>query len=129
MNRRDFLKTGAILGAGAAAAAAAYVSLSPRATTGSLSSTGSNATSRLGIQGRLGDPSVPSEYKELLTWLQSVSGPYKRVKVEINLQDEPDYRALQDLDVDFFSATGINSQYDLEPYILNLEKTRLAVQT
>lgn len=129
MNRRDFLKTGAILGAGAAAAAAAYVSLSPRATTGALRSIGSNATSTLGIQGRLNDPSVPSEYKELLTWLQAVSGPYKGVKVEINLQDEPDYRALQDLDVDFFSATGINSQYDLDPYILNLEKTRLAVQT
>ena len=29
MNRRDFLKAGAILGAGAAAAAAAYVTLAP----------------------------------------------------------------------------------------------------
>lgn len=129
MNRRDFLRTGAILGAGAAAAAAAYVGLSPKGTTRVLSSIGSNSTSQLGIQGRLNDPSVPNEYKEFLTWLQSVSGPYKGVKIEINLQDEPDYRALQDLDVDFFSATGINSQYDLEPYILNLEKTRLAVQT
>jgi multiple sugar transport system substrate-binding protein len=129
MNRRDFLRAGAILGAGAAAAAAAYVGLTPRGTTGILSSTGSNATSQLGIQGRLSDPSVPTEYKELLTWLQSVSGPYKGVKVEINLQDEPDYRALQSLDVDFFSASGINSQYNLEPYILNLEQTRLAVQT
>ncbi|MDA4132546.1 MAG: extracellular solute-binding protein, partial [Thaumarchaeota archaeon] len=130
MNRRDFLKAGAILGAGAAAAAAAYVTLTPRTGGGSLgSATGSNSSSALGIENRLNDPAVPSEYKEFLTWLRSVSGPYKGTKVEVNLQDEPDYRALQNLDVDFFSASGINSQYDLEPYIINLEKTRLAVQT
>ncbi len=131
MNRRDFLKAGAILGVGAVAAAAAYATLAPtRNNGGSLAtSTGSLSSSNLGIESRLNDPSVPSEYKEFLTWLQSVSGPYRRTKVEINLQDEPDYRALQNLDIDFFSASGINSQYDLEPYIINLEKTRLAVQT
>jgi ABC-type glycerol-3-phosphate transport system substrate-binding protein len=131
MNRRDFLKAGAILGAGAAAAAAAYVTLTPRRTNdGNLvSTTGSNSSSNAGIDNRLNDPAVPSEYKEFLTWLRSVSGPYKGTKVEVNLQDEPDYRALQNLDVDFFSASGINSQYDLEPYVINLEKTRLAVQT
>jgi multiple sugar transport system substrate-binding protein len=131
MNRRDFLKAGAILGVGAAAAAAAYVTLTPKGTNGGnpLGTTGSNSSSDLGIESRLNDPAVPNEYKEFLTWLQSVSGPYKGTKVEVNLQDEPDYRALQNLDVDFFSASGINSQYDLEPYIINLEKTRLAVQT
>jgi ABC-type glycerol-3-phosphate transport system substrate-binding protein len=130
MNRRDFLKAGAIFGAGAAAAAVAYATLSPRGIPGTaLSQTGSNGTGSLGIEARLSDPSVPTEYKEFLTWLQSVSGPYKGTKVAINLQDEPDYRALQNLDVDFYSASGINSQYDLSPYILNLEKTRLAVQT
>jgi multiple sugar transport system substrate-binding protein len=130
MNRRDFLKAGAVLGAGAAAAAAAFVSLTPTRTNSTIvSTTGSNSSSDIGIENRLNDPSVPTEYKELLTWLQSVSGPYRGEKVEVNLQDEPDYRALQNLDVDFFSASGINSQYDLEPYIINLEKTRLAVQT
>jgi len=129
MNRRDFLKAGAILGAGAAASVAAYVYLSPARTSSIATATGSTTTSNLGIENRLNDPSVPSEYKEFLTWLQSVAGPYKGTKVEVNLQDEPDYRALQNLDLDFFSASGINSQYDLEPYIINLEKTRLAVQT
>ena len=130
MNRREFLKTGAILGVGAAAAAASYTALTPSRSSGTLtSSTSSRASSNSGIENRLNDPSIPSEYKEFLTWLQSVSGPYKGTKVEINLQDEPDYRALQNLDIDFFSASGINSQYDLEPYIINLEKTRLAVQT
>jgi multiple sugar transport system substrate-binding protein len=130
MNRRDFLKAGAVLGVGAAAAAASYVALTPAKSNGPLASTASSrSSSGSGIQDRLNDPSVPSEYKEFLTWLQSVSGPYRGTKVEINLQDEPDYRALQNLDIDFFSASGINSQYDLEPYIINLEKTRLAVQT
>jgi multiple sugar transport system substrate-binding protein len=131
MNRRDFLKTGAIVGAGAAAAAAAYLTLTParNAPGGLASTTVSSSSANSALESRLGDPSVPSEYKELLTWLQSVSGPYRGTKVEVNLQDEPDYRALQNLDVDFFSASGINSQYDLEPYIINLEKTRLAVQT
>ncbi len=131
MNRRDFLKAGAILGAGAAAAAAAYVTLAPTPSKGgNLASTASSSSSlNSGLESRLNDPSVPSEYKEFLAWLQSVSGPYKGTKVEVNLQDEPDYRALQNLDADFFSASGINSQYDLEPYIINLEKTRLAVQT
>lgn len=130
MNRRDFLRAGAIVGVGAVAAAGAYFSLPqaavlPSATT----TTRSTSASSLGVGGRLNDPSVPTEYKEFLRWLQSVSGPYKGTKVEINLQDEPDYRALQNLDVDFFSASGIDSQYDLEPYAINLEKTKLAVET
>ncbi len=129
MNRRDFLKAGAILGAGAAAAAA-YATLGPRFSPASVSTqTSSSATAGLGIEARLSDPSVPNEYKDFLRWLQSVSGKFKGTKVAINLQDEPDYRALQNLDLDFYSATGIDSQYDIEPYIINLEKTRLAVQT
>lgn len=131
MKRRDFLKAGAVLGAGAAAAAAAYVGLAPRSVGGgpSTTTTRSSSTPDSGIDARLADPSVPSEYKDVLRWLRSVSGPFKGVKIEVNLQDEPDYRALQNLDIDFFSASGINSQYDLEPYIINLERTRLAVQT
>jgi multiple sugar transport system substrate-binding protein len=128
MNRRDFLKAGAILGAGAAAAAA-YAALSPGGTPSTQTRTVSSPTSSLGLGPRLADPSVPNEYKDFLRWLQSVSGKFKGTKVAINLQDEPDYRALQNLDADFYSASGINSQYDIEPYIINLEKTRLAVQT
>ncbi len=130
MNRRDFLKAGAILGAGAIGAVAAYAWLSPGGVTNTTTNqTGGSSTSNAGLDARLADPGVPTEYKDFLRWLQSVSGKYKGTKVAINLQNEPDYRALQRLDVDFFSASGINSQYDLEPYILNLEKTRLAVQT
>ena len=127
MKRRDFLKTGAILGAGAVAAAAAYATLGP----GGASNTGTTTSTTVGpgLAARYADPNVPTEYKDFLRWLQSVSGKYRGTKVAINLQNEPDYRAVQRLDVDFFAATGINSQYDLEPYILNLEKTRLAVQT
>jgi multiple sugar transport system substrate-binding protein len=128
MKRRDFLKAGAILGAGAAAATA-YALLSPGTTSNTTTQTGSNPPPSPGLAARLADPNVPSEYKDFLRWLQSVSGKYKGTKVAINLQNEPDYRAVQRLDPDFFSASGINSQYDLEPYILNLEKTRLAVQT
>ncbi len=129
MNRRDFLKAGAILGAGAVAAAA-YATLAPggisnTATQSGTASSGANP----GLDARLADPNVPTEYKDFLRWLQSVSGKYRGTKVAINLQNEPDYRAVQRLDPDFFGASGINSQYDLEPYILNLEKTRLAVQT
>jgi multiple sugar transport system substrate-binding protein len=129
MNRREFLKAGAILGAGAIAAATAYTALAPRGIANTSSLSTSDATSNAGLDARLADPSVPTEYKDFLRWLGSVSGRYKGTKVAINLQDEPDYRAVQSLDVDFFNASGINSQYDLEPYILNLEKTRLAVQT
>jgi multiple sugar transport system substrate-binding protein len=128
MNRRDFLKAGAILGAGAAAAAA-YAALGPGGTSSTVTQTGISSTPSPGLESRLSDPSVPAEYKEFLTWLQSVSGKFRGTKVSVNLQDEPDYRALQNLDADFFSASGINSQYDIEPYIINLEKTRLAVQT
>lgn len=128
MNRRDFLKAGAILGAGAAAAGA-YAALSPGAISNTTTQTGFNTVPNPGLESRLADPNVPNEYKDFLRWLQSVSGKYKGTRVAINLQNEPDYRAVQRLDPDFFSASGINSQYDLEPYILNLEKTRLAVQT
>ena len=128
MKRRDFLKAGAILGAGAVAAAA-YATLSPGGVSNTGTQSGTSTTVNLGLDARLADPNVPSEYKDFLRWLQSVSGKLRGSKVAINLQNEPDYRAVQRLDVDFFSASGINSQYDLEPYILNLEKTRLAVQT
>ncbi len=128
MNRRDFLKAGAVLGAGAVAAAA-YATLSPGAGSNTGTQSGSSTTTNLGLDSRLSDPNIPTEYKDFLRWLQSVSGKYKGTKVAINLQNEPDYRAVQRLDIDFYSASGINSQYDLEPYILNLEKTRLAVQT
>ncbi len=128
MNRRDFLKAGAILGAGAAAAAA-YAALSPSGSSSVLSQAGSNSTASGALQSRLADPTVPSEYKEFLSWLQSVSGKFRGTKVAVNLQDEPDYRALQNLDIDFYSASGIVAEYDIEPYIINLEKTRLAVQT
>ena len=94
-----------------------------------MSQTGSNLDRKPRNKARLSDPSVPTEYKEFLSWLQSVSGKFQGTKVAVNLQNEPDYRALQNLDVDFYSASGINSQYDIEPYIINLEKTRLAVQT
>ncbi len=129
MKRRDFLKTGAILGAGAVAAAAAYVTLGPGGISNPGTQTGSTTTTGPGLAARYSDPNIPTEYKDFLKWLQSVSGKYRGTKVAINLQNEPDYRAVQRLDVDFFAASGINSQYDLEPYILNLEKTRLAVQT
>jgi len=130
MNRRDFLKAGAILGAGAAATVA-YATLSPGgiANTSTETSVSTTPTANAGLQARLSDPNVPTEYKDFLRWLQSVSGKYKGTKVAINLQNEPDYRAVIRLDVDFYNASGINSQYDPEPYILNLEKTRLAVQT
>jgi len=129
VNRRDFLKAGAILGAGAAAAAVAYATLAPGGGQPIPGGTASTSTSNLGLDQRLSDPAVPSEYKDFLRWLQSVSGKFKGTKVAINLQNEPDYRALQNLDVDFYAASGIDSLYDLEPYIINLERTKLAVQT
>ncbi|MDA4119970.1 MAG: twin-arginine translocation signal domain-containing protein, partial [Thaumarchaeota archaeon] len=128
MNRRDFLKAGAILGAGAAATVA-YATLSPGGTSNIVTQTNGSTTTNAGLQARLSDPNVPTEYKDFLRWLQSVSGKYRGTKVAINLQNEPDYRAVIRLDADFYAASGINSQYDPEPYILNLEKTRLAVQT
>jgi len=128
LNRRDFLKAGAIVGAGAAAAAA-YALYGPGGIATSTTQVVSSSTTNAGLQQRLADPSVPQEYKDFLTWLQSVSGKYRGTKLNINLQSEPDYRALQSLDIDFYNASGINSQYDLEPYVINLEKTRLAVQT
>jgi multiple sugar transport system substrate-binding protein len=128
MKRRDFLKAGAILGAGAVAAAA-YATLSPGGLSNTATQTGTNSTATGVLASRIADPSVPQEYKDFLKWLQSVSGKYRGTKLAINLQNEPDYRAVQRLDLDFFSTSGINSQYDLSPYIINLEKTRLAVTT
>jgi multiple sugar transport system substrate-binding protein len=91
--------------------------------------TSTTSTSNGGLESIIANPSVPTEYKDFLKWLQSVSGKYKGIKININLQSEPDYRALQSLDQGFYSASGINSQYDLEPYVINLAKTRLAVST
>jgi len=129
VNRRDFLKAGAVAGVGALAAAAAYTALGQGGSSNTTIQSGSTTTSNAGLDARLADPNVPTEYKDFLRWLRSASGKYRGTKVAINLQNEPDYRAVQRLDVDFYTASGINSQYDLEPYILNLEKTRLAVQT
>lgn len=129
MNRRDFLKVGGILGAGAVAAAA-YATLAPGGISNTPTQTGTTSSvANPGLDARLADPNIPIEYKDFLRWLRSVSGKFRGTKVAINLQNEPDYRAVQRLDPDFFVTSGINSQYDLEPYILNLEKTRLAVQT
>ena len=56
MNRRDFLKAGAILGAGAAATVA-YAALNPGGTSNLVTQTGTTATTNAGLQTRLADPS------------------------------------------------------------------------
>ena len=108
-SRRRFLAYAGLLGAGAALAYFGLMNFdrgsSGQKTVGSSYSPPANAT---------------PDYKEFMTWLASVSKPYAGQTVNISLEDESTPRALQNLDLDFLNATGINDSYDLKPYFLHL---------
>ena len=120
MNRRDFLKYIGV-GAGAAVAASAlgyaYLSRSPTGT----STTGTTSTSS-------NFSNYPAQYAEFLNWLSSVSGPYAGQAINIAMEDEATPRAAQKRDIDFFTASHINSQYNIEPYTLELQDISLMVE-
>lgn len=69
------------------------------------------------------------DYQEFLSWLHSVSGPYRGKLLNITLEAEFGPYAAQLLENDFQSATGINNQYDIKPYSLQLQQVSLMFST
>ncbi len=69
------------------------------------------------------------DYQEFLTWLSSVSGPYKGKSLNITLEAEFGSYAAQLIDSDFANTTGIIDLYDIKPYSLQLEDVALMFST
>lgn len=72
---------------------------------------------------------LPPDYEEFLRWLASVSKPYARQPLNIALQYEPTPLAIQAIDSQFFDASGINSQYNIKPYLFHLSDLNVMVST
>ncbi len=124
LNRRKFLKYLAVgaIGAGAAGSAA-YFALN-RPDMGSATTTQSSATTTY-----IPPVGATEEYAQFLSWLASVSKPYANQALKISLEYEFTPLALQQIDLDFFNATGIDNQYSLRPYYLHLGEISQMVQT
>lgn len=124
LNRREFLwKMLTLSGSGLLAAGLGDLFYSTRGTAlvppvPTSSSTSTSATSQ----------TLP-DYADFLNWLQSVSGPYKGKTVNISLESEFAGLAVYARAADFRSASGINDQYDLESYTIQLQDVTLAVET
>ncbi len=69
------------------------------------------------------------DYQDFLSWLNSVSGPYSGKSLNITLEAEFGPYAVQLIDNDFHSATGIRDQYDIKPYALQLQQVSLMFST
>src|SRR5579862_1349482 len=65
------------------------------------------------------------DYQGFLEWLQSVSGPYRNKSLDISLEAEFGPRALQVIDTDFFNATGIHDNYNIQTYPIQLQDISL----
>jgi len=123
LNRRKFLEYLAIAAAAGTLGAVGldyYATRDSRTvnTSTSFSSSTTNAFSN-----------YPPVYSEFLNWLGSVAKPYAGEPVNIALEDEATPRAIQKRDVDFFTASQINSQYNIQPYQLLLQQISLMVNT
>jgi ABC-type glycerol-3-phosphate transport system substrate-binding protein len=69
------------------------------------------------------------DYQEFLSWLQSVSGPYRGKTLDISLEAEFGPYATQLIDDDFLNASGIRDQYNIVPYALQLDDISLMAST
>jgi multiple sugar transport system substrate-binding protein len=71
----------------------------------------------------------PPEYLDFMNWLKGVSKPYAGKKINVALELEAAPLALQQLDPNYFSYSGIYVGYELTPFIQNLVNTTLAIST
>lgn len=69
------------------------------------------------------------DYQEFLSWLQSVSGPYRGKSLDISLEAEFGPYATQLIDNDFLVASGIRDNYNIVPYALQLDDISLMAST
>jgi len=120
MTRRQALKYLAAAGGATAAAGLGYwlLTKSPAPAppkTGTTSHSTSGATS--------------GKYGEFLSWLASVSKPYRGQSQNISLELELTPLGLQARDLDFFNSSGISNRYDLKPYALQLQGLSLMTRT
>ena len=69
------------------------------------------------------------DYQEFLGWLHSVSGPYQGKVINITLEAEFGPYAAQLINGDFQNASGINSEYEIKPYALQLQDVSLMYST
>ena len=75
------------------------------------------------------DYSTITDYQDFLNWLHSVSGPYSGKTLKISLELEFGPFATQLIDNDFLRASGIQDQYDIKPYALQLDAVSLMAST
>jgi multiple sugar transport system substrate-binding protein len=139
LDRRKFLKYTALVGGAAVVAGTlGYEALlsprnmptapaTPARTTSPRSSTTSASTSPAGSA--LNTSGFTSDYAEFMEWLADASKPYRGTTLNLSMESEPYYLAVQSRDPDFFLATGINDSYNIQPYSLQLATTTLLVNT
>jgi len=108
LKRRRFLEYAALLSGGAGATYLGYSYLSKGAPNNIKTSSVPPSTT------------LSSTSSEFLDWLSSVSKPYSGQPIKVALEYEPTPLGLQAIDSQFFSATGINAQYEIKPYLLHL---------
>ena len=96
---------------------------------GGTASTSSTSTATSSVSSASSQYSSLPDYQEFLSWLNSVSGPYSGKSLNITLEAEFGPYAAQRIDNDFKRATGIQSQYDIKPYALQLQQVSLMFST
>jgi multiple sugar transport system substrate-binding protein len=104
--------------------------------TGSVASTpttsvaGASSTSSLTLPSQSTDTfsSLP-DYQAFLSWLNSVSGPYRGKSLNVSMEDEFGPFSTQFIDQDFTSASGITDDYNILPYEQQLDDISLMAST
>jgi hypothetical protein len=131
LNRRRFLRyAGGAVGAGIFALGAADF-LDPQFFNGALSGGGSTSSASNSSTSTFSESKYSNlpDYSDFLGWLNSVAGPYGGNTLNISLEAEFGSYAVQLIDSDFLGATGINTQYSIKPYSLQLSDVSFMFNT
>jgi ABC-type glycerol-3-phosphate transport system substrate-binding protein len=124
LDRRNFLRYGlGVAGAGLFSLGLGDLAFLEGKITTSTSSTTTTGSSSFSAVSSLPD------YQAFLTWLNSVSAPFKGKSLNISLEAEFGPYSLQLIDGDFANATGINDQYNILSYSLQLQDVALMFDT
>lgn len=70
-----------------------------------------------------------ADYQDFLSWLNRAAKPYSGTTLKISLEEEFWPLTLQLIDQDFASASGIDNQYSIKPYSLQLNDVSLMFST
>ena len=126
--RRRFLRLGlGVAGAGIFSLGLADL-VSPRILGGGVATSTNSGSTTNSVTSSTQYSTLP-DYQEFLSWLNSVSGPYRDKPLNISLQAEFAPYAAQRIDNDFKNATGIRDQYSIKPYALQLQDVSLMFST